>query len=112
MVDFAVHAAALSAEADNRLGDSILYAVDGASGGAYVAMKARIMEAEPTHGFDRTDEMRGGWRLKIAKVHVPAPSLRDRLQCDAILGTAIIYRPVATDPVDAGRYWLIDLQKV
>lgn len=112
MVDFAVHADRLVAEADNRLGDLVSYAIGGASGGAYINIKARIYAAEPTKGWEKTDEMRGGWRLRVAKVLVPSPSKDDRLQCEAILGAGNVYRPIARDPMDDGRYWLVDLQRV
>lgn len=111
MVDFAVHADRLSAEADNRLGDSILYAPAGATGGDYVAIKGRIEAAEPTEGWSARDEAQGMWRLRVAKDVVPLPSKDDRLQCAAILGDAT-YRPMAKDPISDGRYWLVDLQRV
>lgn len=112
MVDFDVHADRLRAEADTRLGDSILYAVNGATGGDFVAMKARLMEAEPPAGWEPRDEMQGGWRLKIAKALVAKPSKADRIQCDPILGAGLQYRPTAKDPVDAGRYWFVDIERV
>ncbi len=111
-MDFAVHAAALSAEADNRLGDSILYGVQAAVGGEMVPMKGRIVSPETLRGFGAIDEAAGGWRLRIAKALVPAPSRDDRLQCDAILGEGTTWRPVSKDPIDDGRYWIVDLQKV
>lgn len=112
MAEFADHAERLSAEADNRLGDLILYAIDGGDGGAYVSMKARVFAAEPSRGWNKADEMQGGWRLRVAKVLVPLPSKDDRLQCEAVLGAGTVWRPIATDPISDGRYWLVDLQKV
>ncbi len=112
MVDFSVHADRLSAEVDNRLGDVVSYAVGGANGGAYINIKARVFAAEPTRGWEKGDEMRGGWRLRVAKVHVPLPSIADRIQCEPILGAGEVYRPVSKDPINDGRYWLVDLQRV
>lgn len=111
-MDFAVHAAALSAEADVRLGDLLSYAIDGQNGGSYVAMKGRITAAEPASGWQQGDEIRGTWRLRIAKALVPRPTIRDRIQCETILGAGRVYRPVSSNPIDDGRYWLVDLQKV
>lgn len=111
-MDFAVHAAKLSAEADNRLGDSILYGIGAAVGGDLVPMKGRIFASESASGFGSIDEPAGGWRLRIAKDKVARPSLSDRLQCDAILGEGTTWRPAGKDPIDDGRYWLVDLQKV
>jgi hypothetical protein len=107
-VDFAGHAAVLSTEADARLGDLIQYSVDGA---AFIDVKARIYSAEPTNDWAKNDEIRGAWRLRIAKAVVPSPSKNDRLTCIPILGD-LLYRPIAKDPIDDGRYWLVDLEKV
>lgn len=108
MADFAAHADRASAEADARLGDLILYARNGEN---FAEMKGRVLAAEPAMGWKAPDEAQGGWRLRIAKANVPLPSLNDRIQCAAILGDAE-YRPVAKNPIDDGRYWIIALQKV
>jgi hypothetical protein len=110
-VDFAVHADALSAEADNRLGDLIQYAIDGEAGANFVPVKGRITAAEPAAGWQAQDEAQGVWRLRIAKDVVPQPSKRDRLTCAPILG-ADTYRPMSKNPIDDGRYWLVDIQRV
>jgi hypothetical protein len=112
VADFSVHADRLSAEADERLGDLIRYAVDGVNGGEFVDMKARVFPVEPPAGWRGSDEAQGGWRLRIAMEKVAKPALTDRIQCDAILGTGTNYRPVSSNPMRDGRYWLIDLQKV
>lgn len=109
MVDFAVHAARLSAEVDNRLGDLIQYAAG--AGAAFVEMKGRVFVADASTGLDPIDEAENRWRLRIAKGKVPAPSKADRIKCSTILGN-VTYRPVAKDPISDGRYWLVDLQKV
>lgn len=104
-------AAQLDAEADARLGDSILYAVDGANGGAYIAIQGRIFATDPPAGFQKMDEARGIWRMRVAKVVVPSPNKEDRLQCVPVLGDGT-WRPTNKNPVDDGRYWLVDLQRV
>lgn len=112
MAEFSVHADRLSAEADERLGDLIRYAVDGANGGDFIDMKARIIPIEPVAGFQRMDEAEGLYRLRVAMAKVVQPSRDDRVQCAAILGAGVDYRPMAKNPMRDGRYWLVDLQKV
>ena len=110
-MDFSVHADRLSAEADNRLGDLIQLAVE--SGGAYGPVRGRIFSSDDSPGgLDRIDESRGGWRLRIAKAVLPQPSKENRIKCDAILGAGAVYRPMAKDPINDGRYWLVDIEKV
>lgn len=111
-MDFAAHAAALSDAADEHLGDLIEYAVAGESGAPFVPLKGRIFAVEPPTNWAATDEMQGGWRLRIAKDKVPNPSKADRLRCSPILGDGTVYRPGPKNPIDDGRYWLVDLQKV
>lgn len=115
MDDFTVHADRLSAEADTRLGDLIQYAIDGASGGAYAAIKGRLVANEQPvipRGFERMDEIQSQWRLRVAAEAVPTPTKNDRVKCDAMLGVGQVYRPIGADPIRDGRYWLIGLQKV
>lgn len=100
---------------DNRLGDLIQYAANGAAGGDYVDMRGRILTSEgmPSFrgGLQRIDEVRGGWMLRVAKDLVPAPSKNDRVKCASMLGDDV-YRPIGSDPIGDGRYWLVELQKV
>jgi hypothetical protein len=113
VVDFSDHADRLSAEADNRLGDLIQYAIG--TGGDFVDMRGRIFANEETitpRSFNRMDEVQSGWRLRIAAALVPNPSKDDRLKCARIFGEDVAYRPVPAVPIRDGRYWLVDLQKV
>jgi hypothetical protein len=112
--DFSVHASLLANEADDRLGDLIQYAINGALGGNYVAIKGRLVANEQPvipRGFERMDEIQSQWRLRVSAANVPSPTKNDRVQCDAILGAGETYRPVAADPIRDGRYWLVGLQR-
>lgn len=110
MADFATLAKAMDAKVDDRLGDSILYKRP--ADADFLPLKAFLIFEEPMEGgYGSRDSAQGRVRLKVERDKVPAPSKSDRLQCPALLGAAI-YRPIGNDPVTAGRYWLVDLQKV
>jgi hypothetical protein len=103
----------MDAQVDARLGDSILYKLAGQP--ASVEKKAFLLFDEAPEGFVTRDQAKQIVRLKIRMDQLPRrPSINDRISTDpAKPGPQLKgeYRPLGPDPIVAGRYWLVDLQK-
>ena len=101
-------AAAMDAEVDARLGDTIAYAANGVT---FVNIKGFVLFTDTPSGLDATDEIFDARpRVKIAKSVVPYPDPQHRLR-SAKLGAAT-YRPAGSVPEEQGRYWLFDVERV
>lgn len=115
MADFASLAEKMDAQVDARLGDSILYKRAGLDAD-FVPHKAFLIFGEQIEGGYNPARSRGTGAvcLKVARSIVPRPSMNDRVKTDpALPGPQLdgIYRPLGSDPVVDGRYWIVDLQK-
>lgn len=107
-MSFADHAAAMDAEVDERLGDSLSYKRP--ADPAYVAKKGFITFEEPPEGWGPLDSAKGRTYLKISKAQLPTePSKADRITSPKLTGT---WRPLNVQPSVGGRAWLAEIQKV
>jgi hypothetical protein len=105
----------MDAQVDNRLGDSIIYKVNGTP--------VERAPGDPTiPGFLILFGDDGGviadvrpqierWRLKVHKRFVPAggPSMRHTVDSPKL--DSITHRPTASNADSDGDYWYVDLQK-
>lgn len=99
----------MDVEVDARLGDRIFY--QRPTDAEPLDWRAFLIFEEPAEGFQTRDVAKGIIRLRIRKQLFGdgQPSMNDRLTSPRLDGT---YRPMAPEPTSAGRYWLVDLQKV
>jgi hypothetical protein len=109
MVDFADLMRNVDAQVDARLGDRVSYSTDGVS---YVDVKAFIefFDDDGT-SFGAQDDIRRRVRLKIARDVVALPTSTHRVRSADKLGIDT-YRPMNKSRVVAGRYWLVDLDRI
>src|SRR4051812_46268255 len=103
----------MDSQVDVRLGDSILYRAPGEPG--FTAHKAFLLFDEAAEGVLTIDSAKVAPRLKIRIGTVPKPSMNARVRTDPeVPGPQLEgeWRPMNGEPKVAGRYWLVDLQKV
>lgn len=101
-------AAAMDAEVDARLGDTISYAANGVT---FVDVSGFVLFTDVPLGLDASDEIFDARpRVKLAKAVVPYPDPQHRLRSTK-LGEAT-YRPAGSLPQEQGRYWLFDVERI
>lgn len=107
-MDWDQASAVMDQAVDARLGDTIAYAANGVS---FVALKGFVDFTGDPIGLDATDEIFNSRpRIKVAKAVIPYPDPSHRLQSSK-LGPGT-FRPAGSVPVEQGRYWLFDIEKI
>lgn len=107
MAGYAVHAARMDAEVDERLGDDVELKTRGVA--VFTTIKAFLYFDEPEESPAPRDSSKGKATLKISKAH-GRPHLDWRIKSPLLGGSE--WRPIGKDVATAGRYWVTDLQPV
>jgi hypothetical protein len=111
MVDWSEQMAGVDLTAEEELGDEFQLSI---AGGPLDIVKgwAYPPGAEAEIGFAPIDPMLGKPRVKLGKHILAVPSSADRLKVPQLADPlTTTFRPENWTSVDAGRYWLIDLQE-
>ena len=100
----------LDRDTDEGLGDEFELAADGVTF-ATVFGFAFPPGSEADIGYAPVDNMSGQPRIKIAKSIVPVPKMAMRFRIPQLGDSTTLWRPENWVTIDAGRRWLIDMQK-
>ena len=110
MTDWAQEFASTDEAVDRELGDEFLFAADGNS---FVAIKGFAFPpgSEAEIDYAPIDRLSGQPRLKVRKKVIAVPSKAHRFLVPQFGEPMARWRPENWITIDAGRYWLIDMQK-
>lgn len=95
---------------DEQLGDEFEFAADGQN---FVSVFGFAFPpgSEADVGYAPVDTMSGQPRIKVSKSVVPVPKMAHRFRIPQLGDEITLWRPENWVTIDAGRRWLIDMQK-
>lgn len=93
---------------DDRLGETISYAVNGT---AFTDVKGFVFLPDEDDGDGQIDTTTGHYRCKIRKDLIPEPLSTHRMRCVDILGNTV-WRPTTGRLTRDGQHRIFNIQKV